>query len=251
MMSDNKAALNAAIQKFYFSEEIPPLPVPKPKSQWEPANKFGFFSAVVEHGKEEHALQLLELLEKEQFEKQQLFASEGDEPNFIDVLFNYYIQPFHKNYSSNESRRESPRSSAAGKTSRPNSAKKKKTSRASSAASDHVSYSDSSISKFSESLLARDKVCLFCWSPEKLQRAHIIAKKNTGIPMDEEELLQRAGLEHKNAVQNGLVLCMSCHDDFDLLESYVDPGPRGVETKFVLNILDQSYNDCKFLTLKL
>jgi len=75
-----------------------------------------------------------------------------------------------------------------------------------------------------ESLLEKDKGCLFCWKmlKRKLHAAHIIAQKEAGVFVDEKEILEKAGLTSKHQPQNGLLLCSDCHESFDYLLVYVD-----------------------------
>jgi hypothetical protein len=82
----------------------------------------------------------------------------------------------------------------------------------------------------------RDGVCLFCWGRLSLEGAHIIAQKNISMVYDEPSLLLRAGLTQKHQVQNGVLLCKVCHDQFDQLQRYVDV----VDDKLVVKVVNYS-----------
>jgi hypothetical protein len=87
-----------------------------------------------------------------------------------------------------------------------------------------------------KALELRDGVCLFCWDKEEVQGAHIIAQKNIGMAYDEPSLLARAGLTQKHQVENGLLLCIKCHSNFDKLKRYVDV----VDDKLVVKVVNYS-----------
>jgi hypothetical protein len=82
----------------------------------------------------------------------------------------------------------------------------------------------------------RDSVCLFCWNRKPLKGCHIIAQKNIPMVYDEPSLLLRACLTQKHQVQNGLLLCGNCHDEFDQLQRYVDV----VDDKLVVKVVNHS-----------
>jgi hypothetical protein len=198
-----------ALFSYYYPEDVRPLPLSpqKPKSEWTTENKYWFFWAVLTYGIIQHTEELQKFLKNDEFERQQVFSSE--EFTFIDKLFNHYILPFHKSYNFYGSRPNTPKTG-----SRPSSASKE----------DNKSYSsNSSSSQFPTLISNRDKVCLFCWGNLQLDGAYIIAKKNTGVDIDEDALLIRTGMDNKYVVQNGLLLCKVCHGEFDLLKRYVDP----------------------------
>ena len=69
-----------------------------------------------------------------------------------------------------------------------------------------------------------------------MQGAHIIAQKNIAVAYDENSILRRAGLMQKHQIQNGLLLCMLCHADFDQLKRYVDV----VDDKLVVKVVNYS-----------
>lgn len=59
------------------------------------------------------------------------------------------------------------------------------------------------------------------------------------MAFDESCLLQRAGLTQKHQIQNGLLLCGNCHDEFDLLKRYVDV----VDDKLVVKVVNETNDD--------
>ena len=82
----------------------------------------------------------------------------------------------------------------------------------------------------------RDGVCLFCWNRKPLKGSHIIAQKNVSMAYDQASLFIRAGITQKHQVQNGLLLCGNCHDEFDLLKRYVD----FIDDKLVVKVVDET-----------
>ena len=68
--------------------------------------------------------------------------------------------------------------------------------------------------------------------------AHVIAQKTIPVAYDESSLLQRAGLTQKHQVQNGLLLCITCHSQFEKLMRYVDV----VDDKLVVNETNDATN---------
>ncbi len=91
-----------------------------------------------------------------------------------------------------------------------------------------------------EAAMKRDGVCLFCWNNLECERAHIIAQKNNIlINYDESSLFQRAGLIQKHQVQNGLLLCIKCHSQFDKLNQYVNV----VDDKLVIKVVNQTNDE--------
>jgi hypothetical protein len=142
-------------------------------------------------------------------------------------MFAYYILPFHKNYSDSSSC-NTPASSRPP--SRANSG-------------DNVQFvteeKEPSHKNLKEAVKKRDGVCLFCWDTLSLEGAHIIAQKNIPMAYDKSSLLQRAGLIQKHQVQNGLLLCNKCHDQFDKLKRYVDV----VDDKLVIKVVNETNDE--------
>ncbi|KAJ2990896.1 hypothetical protein HDV02_004076, partial [Globomyces sp. JEL0801] len=137
-------------------------------------------------------------------------------------MFARYILPFHKDYSDSSSC-HTPLSS--NPPSRSNSAEDL----------DYVPEEMELTHKdLKKAVEKRDGVCLFCWDKEEGQGAHIIAQKNIGMAYP--SLLARAGLTQKHQVQNGLLLCIKCHSNFDKLKRYVD----AVDDKLVVKVVNYS-----------
>ena len=124
-------------------------------------------------------------------------------------MFDYYIRPFHKSYNpdSGSCYTTSTVSSRTGSTED----------------FDYVPEEKELFHKdLKEAMVKRNFVCLFCWDELYCEGAHIIAQKNVPMAYDESSLLQRAGLTQMHQVQNGLLLCHQCHNQFDNLRQYVD-----------------------------
>jgi len=209
------------LKEFYpdCAEGIPPQ---RQKSQWLAENKLGFFMGLINYGIDTHINELLQLLQTGRFQEQQLFK----EQTFIDRMFEWYILPFHKNYNEN--------SCSSRSNSRPSSAAKE----------EQQEYQPKELSHkdLKEAVEKRDGVCLFCWDMLECEGAHIIAQKNF-VTFDEPNILMRAGLSHKHLVQNGLLLCIKCHSQFDKLKRYVDV----VEDKLVVKVVNETDDEIKWL----
>jgi hypothetical protein len=199
-------------------------PTSKIKSQWAPENKLGFLCGIVEYGQDSHIDTLYNLLSQHPFE----------DNIFIEDMYNYYIRPF-KQHNGTGSSCHTPSDVSSPKSSPKSS---KNSSRANSVVDDD-DYKSPQLShtNLKKSVTARDGVCLFCWGREELHGAHIIAQKNAFVSLDDNvALLQRAGLEDKHQVQNGLLLCSVCHGRFDALKRYVDV----VGDKLVLKVVNET-----------
>ena len=136
-------------------------------------------------------------------------------------MFARYILPFHKDYS-DASSCHTPVSS-------------KPPSRSSSAEDlDHVLEERELTHKdLKKTIEKRDGVCLFCWNRKPLKGCHIIAQR---MAYDEPSLQLRAGLIQKHQIENGLLLCGNCYDEFDQLQRYVDV----VDDKLVVKVVNYS-----------
>ncbi|EGF82855.1 hypothetical protein BATDEDRAFT_23076 [Batrachochytrium dendrobatidis JAM81] len=139
-------------------------------------------------------------------------------------MFGYYILPFHKDYNDSSSY-HTPVSS--NPTSRNNSADDL----------DYVAKVSELQHKYLNKVVEkRDGVCLFCWDKLSLQGAHIISQKNIGMAYNKPSILLRAGLTQKHQIQNGLLLCINCHDQFGKLKQYVDV----VDDKLVIKVINET-----------
>ena len=214
---DIDATKTAATQLLddYYQIHTSDLPTQRTKSQWQAENKRGLFLGIIQEGEDSHIIQLYHLLATNQFTQQQEFSTTSQlaDPQhrrtFIDDMFAHYILPFHKDYC-DTSTCHTPLSS--NPPSRSNSAEDL----------DYVPEERELTHKdLKKAVEKRDSVCLFCWGRLSLEGAHIIAQKNISMVYDEPSLLLRAGLTQKHQVQNGVLLCKVCHDQFDqMLEIY-------------------------------
>ncbi|KAI8903490.1 hypothetical protein EDD86DRAFT_261023 [Gorgonomyces haynaldii] len=198
------------LQRHYSIADPLAIPTQRIKSEWKEDNKFGFLCGILEHGEQQHREELVRLSSGGGFAEH--------EDVFIDQMFDHYIRPYLKSYSGSSCH------TPVG--SRPGSA--------------GSSGSEPTHRQMKKALEARDGVCLFCWGNLQCQASHIVARKNVPFSQDEYSLLQRAGLQSKHQVQNGLYLCSNCHGEFDLLHYYVDV----VDDRLVLKIVNQT-NDPK------
>ncbi|KAI8913695.1 hypothetical protein EDD86DRAFT_110573 [Gorgonomyces haynaldii] len=203
------------LQRHYSIADPLVIPTQRIRSEWKEDNKFGFLCGILEHGEQQHREELVRLSSGGGFAEH--------EDVFIDQMFDHYIRPYLKSYSGSSCH------TPVG--SRPGSA--------------GSSGSEPTHKQMKKALEARDGVCLFCWNNLSLEASHIIARKNIPIAQDESSVLQRAGLQSKHQVQNGLLLCKICHDQFDLLHYYVDV----VDDRLVLKIVNQT-NDKNDPTFK-
>ena len=232
LQMDIEATKTAATQLLdnYYQIHTSDLPTQRTKSQWQAENKRGFFLGIIQEGEDSHIIQLHHLLATNQFTQQQEFSTTSQlaDPQhprtFIDDMFARYIIPFHKDYSDSSSC-HTPLSS--NPPSRSNSAEDL----------DYVPEERELTHKdLKKAVEKRDGVCLFCWDKRQCHGAHIIAQKNIPVAYDEPSLLARAGLTQKHQVQNGLLLCIKCHSNFDKLKRYVDV----VDDKLVVKVVNHS-----------
>ncbi|OAJ38169.1 hypothetical protein BDEG_22122 [Batrachochytrium dendrobatidis JEL423] len=211
----------------YYQISTQAIPTQRVKSEWQDDNRRGLFLGIIQEGETSHITRLHNLLTANQFAEQQEFSTkiQLSDPEhhctFIDDMFGYYILPFHKDYNDSSSC-HTPVSS--NPTSRTNSA-------------DDLDYvakvSELQHKDLNKVVEKRDSVCLFCWDKLSLQGAHIISQKNIGMAYNEPSILLRSGLTQKHQIQNGLLLCIKCHDQFGKLKQYVDV----VDDKLVINDL--------------
>ena len=209
--------------QIYTSE----LPTKRPKKEWQAENMHGYFLGVVQYGRERFARELHALLLTEGFADQLKCSSRAQLadpmhlPTFADRVFEVTIAPFHKNPGSSRST-----TTKASKSIKP---------------ADDAAYepNEPSHESLKRALLNRDRVCLFCWhnDDDDLQASHIIAQKTFAFISGEQPLLKEAGLL-KHQVQNGLLLCIGCHNRFDCLKHYVDVDT--VSGKLVLRVVNYS-----------
>ncbi|KAI8904111.1 hypothetical protein EDD86DRAFT_92156 [Gorgonomyces haynaldii] len=212
---DNSSTAKEMLQRHYSTADPLAIPTQRIRSEWKEDNKFGFLCGILEHGEQQHREELVRLSSDGGFAEH--------EDVFIDQMFDHYIRPYFKSYSGSSCH------TPVG--SRPGSA--------------GSSGSEPTHRQMKKALEARDGVCLFCWDNLECEASHIVARKNVPFPQDEQCLLQRAGLQSKHQVQNGLYLCNKCHSQFDKLKRYVDV----VDDRLVLKIVNQT-NDKNDPTFK-
>jgi hypothetical protein len=215
----------------YYQIHTSDLPTQRTKSEWQADNKQGFFLGIIQEGEDSHIIRLHHLLATNQFTQQQEFSTTSQlaqhPRTFIDDMFAHYILPFHKDYNDTSSC-HTPVSS--NPPSRSNSAEDL----------DYVPEERELTHKdLKNAVEKRDGVCLFCWGRLSLEGAHIIAQKNISMVYDEPSLLLRAGLTQKHQVQNGVLLCKVCHDQFDQLHRYVDV----VDDKLVVKVVNETNDE--------
>ena len=226
---DIEATKTAATQLLdnYYQIHTSDLPTQRTKSQWQAENKRGFFLGIIQEGEDSHIIRLHHLLATNQFTQQQEFSTTSQlaDPQhprtFIDDMFAHYILPFHKDYSDSSSCHTPLFSNRSSK---------------SNSAEDLDYVPELTHKDLKKAVEKRDGVCLFCWNRKPLKGCHIIAQKNIPMAYDEPSLLLRAGLTQKHQVQNGLLLCGNCHDEFDQLQRYVDV----VDDKLVVKVVNYS-----------
>ena len=210
----------------YYTINCENIPQQFEKSIWKPENKFGFLLGMIAFGMDTHKTQLNSLLVSGQFEDQ--------ENDFIDSMFDYYIRPFHKSYNTDC---HTPLTISSRISSRSNSMEDL----------DYAPEEKEPLHKdLKKAVLKRDVVCLFCWNQKPLEGSHIIAQKNIPMVYDEPSLFIRAEIKHKHQVQNGLLLCKNCHDEFDKLKRYVDV----VDDKLVVKVVNETNDDANLDWLK-
>ncbi|KAH6569821.1 hypothetical protein BASA50_002177 [Batrachochytrium salamandrivorans] len=134
---------------------------------------------------------------------------------FIDSMFDFYIRPFHKSYNTDSESCHTPSTVSSRTPSRSSSTEDL----------DYVS--------------------------EEKELFHKDLKKAVNIPMayDEASLFVRARITQKHQVQNGLLLCGNCHDEFDLLKRYVDVADDKLVVKVVNETNDENDLDYKSAVL--
>ncbi|KAI8905905.1 hypothetical protein EDD86DRAFT_62734 [Gorgonomyces haynaldii] len=212
---DNSSTAKEMLQRHYSIADPLAIPTQRIRSEWKEDNKFGFLNGILEHGEQQHREELVRLSSDGGFAEH--------EDVFIDQMFDHYIRPYLKSYSGSSC--HTPIGSRPGSAS--------------------SSSSEPTHKQMKKALEARDGVCLFCWDNRQCQASHIVVRKNVPLPQDEQSVLQRAGLQSKHQVQNGLYLCSNCHGEFDLLHYYVDV----VDDRLVLKIVNQT-NDKNDPTFK-
>lgn len=203
----------------HYKLGIDTKPQKRIKSEWEAENKLGFLLGVIEHGFETHITWLHCFLSTNHFAEHEM--------QIIDDLFFFYIAPFHRDFNySYGCYSSTPSSNGQFK-------------------QEGGVVSGLTHGRLKKAVMDRDKVCLFCWyrSPGCLKSVHIIALDIAPITSVEPSLLECTGMKEIHQVQNGMLLCLTCHAQFGTLKQYVDV----VDDKLVVKVVDYSvfWNDEK------
>ncbi|KAJ3411224.1 hypothetical protein HDV05_002568 [Chytridiales sp. JEL 0842] len=198
------------LSTFYSAIDPSLIPPPRPVSEWLEDNLYGFIRGILQYYPE-HSQEVIDL-----------FGCSSKPPNddtITQKIYEWYdlhIGPF-----------KSP----------------KWWSPCSSACSDCGPPSKEPFhSELRTAVRARDGVCLFCWNPESLETARIIAPKENFTEISY-TVLQAAGFDHMNQVQNGLLLCANCRGQFDMLNIYVDVVNGKMVVKVINKTNDVNHND--------
>ena len=182
------------LEQYYNLDAGKLSPMERPKSEWQDDNKFGFLLGIAEHGVDSDKDQLNAALIQGSFAE--------NEEKILDSFFDRYIFPFHRFYHEEiMGRCRSPQSMESSR-----------------GFSSDEECESSEHKHMKNALVERDRVCLFCWLSTSCEGAHIIQQE------DDESFsyLHQAGLEDKHQVQNGLLLCMRCHDKFSMLMLHLE-----------------------------
>ncbi|KAI8928028.1 hypothetical protein BC831DRAFT_450135 [Entophlyctis helioformis] len=214
------ASIKARLETLYGITDADAIPSPLPFGEWTTkpegkVNKLGFLCGILLHGEDTHKNELRGLLQHDE-------TFHLNEQAFISRMFSHYIWPFHQAYN-NGSKCSTPLT----------------VSQSGSAESLDVNIVEPTHYKLKKLLQARDGGCLFCWSLESCQASHIIARKNVAVAQDVDAVFTRAGLRWMHQVQNGMLLCVKCHDDFDNLKAYIDEVDGDLVVAFAVTSHEQ------------
>ncbi|KAI9335782.1 hypothetical protein BDR26DRAFT_865772 [Obelidium mucronatum] len=210
------------LKEFYGIDDINALPIKATMSSWTNTNKFNFVKGVLTYS-----------LDRSQYiaDVYSVFGSDAlprpgsiEEANYINLLYNRHLQPFKK-YGPNGSAASTPLSSTNP-----------------SVSSFIINLDGLTQMGLRQNLIIRDQSCLFCWVNLSLDAAQIIAQKSS-IPLIIDDLLIRCNLESIFQVQNGILLCKICHDQFDILKRYIDVNDSGQLVAKVVNSTNDMNND--------
>jgi hypothetical protein len=185
------------LEEFYgITSDSVTIPQRRQRRKWTKENKFGFLAELLKRGMPLHCERLERMLSTDTFG--------ANEERFIQQIYDYYIFPF-KQSTGNQC--QTPTSCVANLEELEiiqgdDSAQKNSDSQSNSDSRSHSHH------RLKQALLQRDTVCLICWKGLGLHAAHIIVEKNAlVIPVDEQSILERAGLSHIHEPSNGLLLC--------------------------------------------
>ena len=151
--------------KSYYQDFTYDTPQSKVKSEWTSRNKCGFLLGIALYGQAEHVTQLQTILTRNE-NISETIEHEAERSNLLEAfandMFEYYIEPFHKSYSS-----ATPCHTATGSIT---------ISRVDSTEYLFLEHGQKGFSHnhLKKSLIRRDGVCLFCWGTLSLEAAHIL-----------------------------------------------------------------------------
>jgi hypothetical protein len=227
-MNDTKRLI-----KEFYRIECEDIPHTREQSKWKSENKCGFLLGIIEFGLVSHREKLLELVSNQQFKDQEM--------NIINEMYQFYIYPCkqHTGTGKSESSCHTPETTSSH-SSRQNSAEE----------IDYIPEEEKELTHYylKKAVEKRDGVCLFCWNNRQCEGSLILAQKDIPFPYDEAWLFERTGLKQQHQVQNGLLLCVFCHKEFDALKRYVDV----VNDKLIVKVVNETddKNNEKYLEWK-
>jgi hypothetical protein len=204
------------LKRYYDISDMTQKPPLNMKSRWNNLNKFGFLLGVIRYGKEVDISELHTSLHEQTFHEL--------EGSIIQRFYEQTIFPF-KQHTGNGSSCETPPSS-------PQSSRW------------NLENGETELNHhhFKREVAKRDGACLSCWREDGCHAAHIIAQKNSIVSsVPESSLFTKAGLTSTHQVQNGLLLCSSCHAQFNRLTFYIEFA----DDKFILKVVNFAVKDTK------
>ncbi|KAJ3411222.1 hypothetical protein HDV05_002566 [Chytridiales sp. JEL 0842] len=205
MASEERAM--ECLSTFYSAIDPSLIPPPRPISEWQDENRYGFILGIIQYYPE-HSQEVVDLLG--------CCSKPPSDDTITQKIYDWYdlhIGPFKG------PKWWSPCSSV----------------------SDYVQ--EPFHSDLRTAVRARDGVCLFCWDSVTLQTARIIAPKENITEIRCNAVLQVAGLNDVNQTQNGLLLCSKCHGHFDMLNMCVDVVNGKMVVKVINRTNDMIYSE--------
>jgi hypothetical protein len=203
------------LKAYYSIQDVDQIPKQRVKSLWKAQNKFGFLCGIVRHGEGKHVRELEKALSSGEFQ--------SNKEELIERLYERYIQPFKQH---NGSRCSTLTCSSTTSTNGDKLLEE---------VARELRHKD-----LKKAVWEHDTACLSCWDTIQCEAAHIITQKNNVLlSLNEMSLFQQAGIREKHQVQNGHLLCVKCHIEFDALKRYIDI----VEERFILKVVNSSNDD--------
>jgi hypothetical protein len=225
MSREDIESLTKQLLKEFYQLNNEDIPNKRERSRWLKENKFGFFLGIIQSGQDFLVSELYNLLQTGDFKV--------NEKEVIDKMYSFHIEEF-KQHNGSGSSCHTPSAATSPSVSRSNSVEDLDDDYIPEESEKKLEHVD-----LKKAVRKRDGVCLFCWDKTQCEAAHIFGQKGVNLAYDEPSLFQRSGLKQKHQVQNGLLLCVKCHREFDALKRYVDV----VEDKFVVKVVNYSSNN--------